>query len=95
MARVIPTIMDTVEINYRLQRLGKSQAQIARDLGISGAVVNNVIHGRITAHAVASHIASLLGSRAEEVWPDRYTFKPRGPAANRSRRTNALNGEKS
>lgn len=93
MAAVIPDFMDTVEIIYRLRRLGKSQAQIARDLGISGAVVNNVIHGRITAFAVASHIASLLGSTVEEMWPGRYTFKPRGPAANRSPAINAPNGD--
>lgn len=76
-------IMDAIEIIYRLHRLGKRQAQIARDLGISGGVVNNVIHDRITAHRVASHIAGLLGYRVEELWPARYVFKPRGPAANR------------
>ena len=75
--------MDAVEIIYRLRRLGKSQAQIARDLGVSGAVVNNVIHARITAHAVASHIAGLLGCSVESLWPARYTFKPRGPSAHR------------
>lgn len=76
-------IVDAVEISYRLRRLGKTQAQIARDLGVSGAVVNNVIHARITAHAVASHIAGLLGSTVEALWPTRYTFKPRGPSAHR------------
>lgn len=75
--------MDPLEITYRLRRLGKSQAQIARDLGISSGVVSNVIHDRITAHSVASHIADLLGYRVEDLWPARYVFKPRGPAANR------------
>jgi lambda repressor-like predicted transcriptional regulator len=74
--------MDTIEIIYRLHRLGKSQAQIARDLAISGGVVNNVIHGRITAHAVASHIAAMLGQTVEELWPARYTFKPRKSVCN-------------
>lgn len=69
--------MDAVEINYRLRRLGKTQAQIAREVGVSGGVVSNVIHGRITAYAVAQHIASLLGLRIEELWPERYIFKPR------------------
>ncbi len=69
--------MDAVEINYRLRRLGKTQAQIAREVGVSGGVVSNVIHGRITAYAVALHIASLLGLRIEEIWPERYIFKPR------------------
>lgn len=69
--------MDAVEINYRLRRLGKTQAQIAREVGVSGGVVSNVIHGRITAYAVAQHIAGLLGLRIEEIWPERYIFKPR------------------
>jgi hypothetical protein len=50
---------------------------------VSGAVVNNVVHGRITAYAVASHIANLLGQRVEELWPAQYVFKPRGPSSNR------------
>lgn len=69
--------MDAVEINYRLRRVGKTQAQIAREVGVSGGVVSNVIHGRITAYAVAQHIAGLLGLRIEELWPERYIFKPR------------------
>ena len=77
--------MDAIEIIYQLRRLGKSQAQLARELGVSGGVVNNVIHDRITAHAVATHIAALLGHEVGEVWPDRYVFKPRGAAANRGK----------
>lgn len=69
--------MDALEINYRLRRIGKTQAQIAREVGVSGGVVSNVIHGRITAFAVAQHIAGLLGLRIEDIWPDRYVFKPR------------------
>ena len=69
--------MDAVEINYRLRRLGKTQAQIAREVGVSGGVVSNVIHGRITAYAVAQHIAGLLGLRIEDIWPEQYVFKPR------------------
>ncbi len=71
--------MDAIEIIYLLHRLGKSQAQLARELGVSGGVVNNVIHNRITAYAVASHIAGLLGNEVEEVWPDRYVFKTAWP----------------
>lgn len=69
--------MDAVEINYRLRRLGKTQTQIAREVGVSGGVVSNVIHGRISAYAVAQHIAGLLGLRIDELWPERYIFKPR------------------
>ena len=70
--------MDAANIIYLLRCIGKSQAQLARDLGVSGGVVNNVIHNRITSHAVATYIAELLGSNVKELWPQRYIFKPRG-----------------
>lgn len=75
--------MDALEINYRLRRLGTSQAEIARELGVSQSVVGNVINNRITAFDVASHIAKLLETDVEALWPERYRFKPRGPASNR------------
>ncbi|OQW72276.1 MAG: hypothetical protein BVN35_14190 [Proteobacteria bacterium ST_bin11] len=87
--------MDAIEIIYRLQRLGKSQAQIARELGVSGGVVNNVIHDRITAYEIARYIAGLLGCRIEEVWPERYSFKPRGPSSHRTKiKAESTTGEK-
>lgn len=76
--------MDANNIIYLLRCIGKSQAQLARDLGISGGVVNNVIHNRITSHAVATYIAELLGSNVKELWPQRYIFKPRGRTSHRS-----------
>ena len=54
--------MDALEIAYRLRLLGKSQTDIAKELGISPQVVHRVIGGQITAHAVATYIAYLLGS---------------------------------
>lgn len=75
--------MDAIEISYRLRRLGKTQAQIAREVGVSGGVVSNVIHGRISAYAVAQHIAGLLGLSIEELWPERYVFKPRESVSKR------------
>lgn len=77
--------MDAIEINYRLRRLGKTQTDIARELGVKGGVVSNVIHGRITAHAVAQHIAGLLGHSVQELWPGRYVFKPRATSARQHR----------
>lgn len=75
--------MDALDISYRLKRLGKTQTQIARDLGVRQGVVSNVIHDRVTAHGVASYIAELLGMQVDELWPARYCFKPRGPATKR------------
>ncbi len=72
--------MDAIEISYRLKRLGLTQSQIARDLGVRQGVVSNVIHDRATAHGVASHIANLLELEIDELWPGRYCFKPRKSA---------------
>ena len=85
--------MEPIDIIYQLHRLGKSQAQLARELGISGGVINNVIHGRVTAHAVALHIAVLLGLEVGEIWPNQYEFKPRGPSCNRREATKAKSKE--
>lgn len=75
--------MDPVDITYQLKRRGYSQADIARALGVSPGTVGNVIHDRVTAFEVASHVAGLLEKSAAELWPDRYTFKPRGRSPKR------------
>jgi lambda repressor-like predicted transcriptional regulator len=82
--------MDPLDITYRLKRLGKTQSQIARELGVRQGVVSNVIHNRATAYSIASHIAKLLKCEVEELWPDRYCFRPRGPAVNRTPHTSKL-----
>jgi Ner family transcriptional regulator len=71
--------MDALEIIYRLKRLGVSQADIARQLQVSQAVVSNTIHSRVTCYRVAAHVAGLLGETAQTLWPDRYCFRPRKP----------------
>ena len=85
--------MDALDISYRLKRLGKTQSEIARDLGVRQGVVCNVIHDRATAHGVASYIAGLLGMRIEELWPDRYCFKPRAPTRRKRSVENRIDGE--
>jgi lambda repressor-like predicted transcriptional regulator len=78
--------MEAFEINYRLHQAGVNQTLLARQLGVSQAVVGNVIHDRITAYSVAQHIAEVVGLEIRELWPTRYSFKPRGPSANRRQR---------
>lgn len=85
--------MDALDISYRLKRLGKTQSQIARDLGVRQGVVSNVIHDRATAHGVASYIAELLGMRVEELWPDRYCFKLRAPMRRARPAKSCIDGE--
>lgn len=79
--------MDALEITYRLKRLGLTQSGIPRQLGVSISVVGNVIHDRVTAYDIASHIAQLLGEEVSALWPNRYCFKPRGSMAQRKART--------
>lgn len=69
--------MDAVEINYRLKRLGVSQAHLAAEFDVSPSLVSNVIHNRATCHALAQHIAELIEVPILELWPTRYVFKPR------------------
>lgn len=69
--------LSPLDIKYRLQKLGFTQVQIAKKLAVSGGVISNTIHGRITCHSVAQHIASLLKTDVATLWPDRYCFKPR------------------
>lgn len=76
--------VDAIEITYRLKRLGKTQSQIGRELGVGQGVVNNVIHNRATAYSVARYIAALLECEVGDLWPERYCFRPRGPAPNRT-----------
>ena len=85
--------MDALDISYRLKRLGKTQSEIARDLGVRQGVVSNVIHDRATAHGVASYIAGLLGMRIEELWPNRYCFKPRAPTRRKRSVENCIDAE--
>jgi len=75
--------MDPLDITYQLKRRGHSQADIARTLGVTPGTVGNVIHSRVTAFEVASHVAALLGTSPAELWPTRYTFRPRGRSPRR------------
>lgn len=85
--------MDGIEITYHLRRAGKTQTQIARELGVASGVVNNVIHNRVTAYGVAAHIAQLLGYEVQALWPDRYTFKPRATGSSRRLAEASSSGE--
>jgi Ner family transcriptional regulator len=71
------TKMTSAEIQFNLKKLGHTQAKLALELKVSPAVVSNTILNRVTSWTVAQHIATLLGKKPEELWPDRYCFKPR------------------
>ena len=54
----------------QLRKLGKSQAQLARDLNKSSTLVSLVIRGHSRSTLVETHIAGLLGKERFEVFPD-------------------------
>ncbi len=69
--------MDPDRISYLLRRKGWTQVRIAAELGVSKAVVGNVIHSRVTSHAVANFIGAVLGREVDRIWPGRYAHAPR------------------
>lgn len=69
--------MDAAEINFRLSKAGYKQSDIAKELSCSQSIVNNVIHNRSSSYNVAKFISRLISKPIDEVFPERYIFKPR------------------
>jgi Ner family transcriptional regulator len=69
--------MKPIDIIYQLKLRGVTQTQLARDIGVTTGVVSNVINGKISAYAVAQHIAITLEKEIKDIWPDQYVFVPR------------------
>ncbi len=65
--------MDVIDVIYRLKRAGYSQVRLARELGVTRGVVNDVIHGRGPSLRVAARIAAVIGEDIESIWPGRYS----------------------
>ncbi|WP_193087951.1 helix-turn-helix domain-containing protein [Advenella sp. FME57] len=64
--------MDAIELNYRLKRAGHTQVSLARELGVTRGVVNDVVHGRKSAFRVATRVADAVGVDVDVLWPGRY-----------------------
>jgi len=62
-------LTDPLEIKIALIRSRKTQAQIARKLGVSKAQVTMVIKGKRAQKRVRRAIAKAVGKRVEELWP--------------------------
>lgn len=69
--------MKAYEIAFELRSQGVSQADVAAQLGLHHASVNNVVHGRATSFRVATYVANLINRNVHEIWPGRYEFEPR------------------
>lgn len=76
-AQSVSAPMSALDINYALRKQGLNQSIIARTLSVSPSVVSSVISGRASSFVVATYIAQRLGSDINELWPNKYVFKPR------------------
>ncbi|MCP3923031.1 MAG: helix-turn-helix transcriptional regulator [Desulfobacterales bacterium] len=58
------------ELKNALAIAGFTQAAIARELGCSPIMINNVIHGLSSSLRIQKYIAILLGSKFEDLWDE-------------------------
>ena len=63
-------LANPIEIKVALIRAKKTQAQIARKLGVSKVIVTHVIKNQRTSHRVRRAIAKAIGRRINELWPE-------------------------
>jgi lambda repressor-like predicted transcriptional regulator len=70
-------LTDPIEIKIALIRARKSQADIARDLGVDKAIVTRVIKSQRTSKRVRMAIAKAVRIPVEELWPQSNRKKPR------------------
>ena len=66
------------DIRAELVRAGVSQAEIARALNRSTALVGQVIDGRTISDRVRRDLATRLGRSVEEIWPEYYLTRMAG-----------------
>lgn len=64
--------MDALEITFSLRRVGSSQAEIARQLAVSRATVNQVVRGIERSRRVEAAIAKAIGKPLDRIWPAYY-----------------------
>lgn len=62
--------MNPLEIKSLLVSRGVKQVTLATRAKRSVCLVNNVIHGRATSQHVRTVIASAIGMKVKDVWPE-------------------------
>jgi len=62
--------MKSIEIRVLLLRAGKTQGQIAKELGITRAFVNQVVLGVRHTSYIREAIAKAVGKPVEKLWPN-------------------------
>jgi len=72
--------MDPVEIKIALMRAGVTQADIARQEGVSINAVHLVVHGRAVSDKIRRAIAAAIKTDIKLIWPSTYLYgEPKGP----------------
>lgn len=64
--------MSPTEIRVILFRAGTSQAEIARQCGVSAATVCKVIDGLVVSHKVRTAISEAISIDIRRIWPSTY-----------------------
>lgn len=59
-------------VKYLLRLQGLTLADIAKDLNVTGATVSIVVKGERRSRRIAEHVASVLDSSVDELWPGTY-----------------------
>lgn len=67
--------MDPQEIRVELLRKGITQAELARELGVSSSLVTRVIDGTSVSHRVRERIARAIQIDVRRIWPSTYIYK--------------------
>lgn len=60
-------------IKAELRMKEQDGRSVARHVGVSGACVSHVIHGRGVSTPVAKRIAEVTGISIDTLWPGKYT----------------------
>lgn len=76
--------MHPADIVALLRRCGKTQLELAEDLGVSHVTVSGVINSRGRSRRVAERIAEVTGTPVEVLWPGVYLPGGSQPRSKRS-----------
>ncbi len=71
------TDMTPTEIRIALIRSGKTQAQLAVEIGVSRTMIFKLIEGQTVSERVERGIAQAVGLEVERIWPSRYLNRVR------------------
>jgi len=77
--------MTPLQRQFTLRDKGSSQAQVARDLGVSPISVSDVINGHRVSDRIMRGIAAAIGQDVRRVFPQYYLRPPKRSTSKASR----------